>query len=179
MSNTATRDDRNNYLLHEYRKGHDEALATLCAENEPLIKAVARVFSSMGFDEDDFFSEARLAFIETVRRIDPDRFPFGSYVFRAMKNRLLDLVKAKSAGETPTEDMVDDEFHDPTDDIINQMTIDKVLEGLPERERELIQARYYEELTQDETAENMGISRQRVQQIEARALDAMREALDG
>ena len=58
-----------------------------------------------------------------------------------------------------------------------------IYEGLNERERQIILQRYglygHTELTQNEIAQNLGISRSYVSRIEKKALETLRELYDG
>jgi RNA polymerase sigma-B factor len=48
------------------------------------------------------------------------------------------------------------------------------LEKLPERERRILYLRFYEDLTQSEIAEVIGISQMHVSRLLARAIDKLR-----
>ena len=61
--------------------------------------------------------------------------------------------------------------------LIERFALDAAMDALPERERMVIALRYYHGLTQDKTAQTLGISQVQVSRLERRALDAMREKM--
>lgn len=52
--------------------------------------------------------------------------------------------------------------------------VQSMVKGLPEQDRTVIVGRFFRELTLDELGDEMGISKERVRQIEVRALDTLR-----
>jgi RNA polymerase sigma-B factor len=63
------------------------------------------------------------------------------------------------------------------DDIDRQQVVADLLEGLPEREREVIRLRFFENLTQPEIAERMGVSQSYLSRIIRRTLVDLRDRL--
>ncbi len=61
--------------------------------------------------------------------------------------------------------------------VVNHEDIVRALETLPERERRIIEWRFYGGLTQREVGERLGISQMHVSRLERRALEAMKSAL--
>jgi len=68
----------------------------------------------------------------------------------------------------------EDEEFERTDD---RASLEPALEGLPEREREILRMRFAEGLTQTQIAEKVGISQMHVSRLIRRSLDRMREQL--
>ena len=62
-----------------------------------------------------------------------------------------------------------------TEQLINRMTIEQLLDSLNEEERTLITSRYFEDKTQVETAEILGISQVQVSRLEKKILLKMRK----
>jgi RNA polymerase sigma-B factor len=60
----------------------------------------------------------------------------------------------------------------------NEQVVEMLLEMLPEREREIVRLRFYENLSQDEIAQRCGISQMHVSRLLRRSLEQMRNALD-
>ena len=52
------------------------------------------------------------------------------------------------------------------------------LDGLGEREREIVRLRYYEGLTQREIARAVGVSQMHVSRLIRRSIDAMRDTIE-
>jgi RNA polymerase sporulation-specific sigma factor len=63
------------------------------------------------------------------------------------------------------------------EDTINRLVLQSLLEGLEEKERDLINLRYFQDKTQTETAQKLGISQVQVSRLEKRILLRMRGKL--
>jgi RNA polymerase sporulation-specific sigma factor len=61
--------------------------------------------------------------------------------------------------------------------MVECITLRAALEGLPEREREVLLLRYYRGMTQMNTARVLGVSQVQVSRLERRALDRLRQEL--
>lgn len=62
-----------------------------------------------------------------------------------------------------------------TDILINKLMLEKLIDDLPEIEKELIILRYYDEKTQTQVADKLGISQVQVSRLEKKILLRMRE----
>ena len=58
-----------------------------------------------------------------------------------------------------------------------KLAIRGLIEDLPERERRIVELRFYDELTQQEIADRLGISQMHVSRLLRRTLEAMRESV--
>lgn len=63
--------------------------------------------------------------------------------------------------------------------VLEQVALREAIQALPERERMVIQLRYYRGLTQDRAARIIGVSQVQVSRIEKRAVQALRQRLEG
>ncbi len=61
------------------------------------------------------------------------------------------------------------------DDIIDSITLSELLSKLPEREKEVIRLRYFEERTQGYIARVIGVSQVHISRLEQKALKALRQ----
>ena len=59
--------------------------------------------------------------------------------------------------------------------LVNRLMLEQLIDGLSEMERELITLRYYEEKTQVQVAERLGISQVQVSRMEKKILLRMRD----
>jgi RNA polymerase sigma-B factor len=71
----------------------------------------------------------------------------------------------------------------PGDDVPSRpvelrMLVDQLLQTLPEREAQIMRLRFYDELTQSEIADRLGISQMHVSRLMRRCLDTLRATLE-
>jgi len=165
---------------------------------KPLIKARARHFWR-GFlatrcTLEDLEAEATRAVWEAIKHWrDDGGAAFGTYVQTVVENELCKLVKFWNAGrrqvslvslspgpegELPVE--IESPYatgseHAEAESLRSQVRA--AVDQLRPRQREVITLRYWQDQLQAEVGEQLGVTRQRVQQIEASAFDAMRPKL--
>ena len=63
------------------------------------------------------------------------------------------------------------------DAVLNQLVLEQLLDSLTEKEREIILMRYYEDKTQTQVAEKIGISQVQVSRLEKKILQKLRDKL--
>ena len=99
----------------------------------------------------------------------------AAYIFTIAKNLCTDMFRQKQ-----TEELSDDY---PTEDFSEQsdtkIAVRTALEKLPKQHREILVMRYIAELSVNETAETLGISRFAVYRLEKSALAQMKKLLKG
>jgi RNA polymerase sigma-B factor len=66
----------------------------------------------------------------------------------------------------------------PSGRVEMRLLVDQLLDTLPEREAEIMRLRFYEELTQSQIAERLGISQMHVSRLMRRCLVDLRATLD-
>lgn len=168
------------------------------ARYKPLIKARARQFWR-GFlatrcSLQDLEAVATVAVWEASKHWRKDGgAAFGTYVSHAVENELLKLNsywgrgrrRASFVSLSPGPDgqlQVDLESPDATASERVEVEswraeVRAVVDRLRPRHREVITLRYWQDQLQAEVGYHLGVTRQRVQQIEAEALDALRPKL--
>jgi RNA polymerase sigma-B factor len=62
--------------------------------------------------------------------------------------------------------------------VADSSVVAELISGLPEREQEIVRLRFYEELTQGEIADRMGMSQMHVSRLLRRSFEQMRRQLD-
>ena len=81
--------------------------------------------------------------------------------------------------EDDNEKQIDIPGEDEYSPIDNRLSINKIIDELPENDRNLIRLRFFDELTQSKTAEILGISQVQVSRREKIILSDMRKKLTG
>lgn len=86
-------------------------------------------------------------------------------------------IEADSDGSTVTILDLIGNHEDGYSNIDQKMLLEKVLPILSEREQEILQCTYFENMSQKDTGERLGISQMHVSRLQRRALRKLREAL--
>lgn len=60
----------------------------------------------------------------------------------------------------------------------DRLLVDRLLESLPEREREIVRLRFFEQMSQSQIAEVVGVSQMHVSRLLRRSLELMRQLVD-
>jgi RNA polymerase sigma-B factor len=168
-----------------------------------MLKAVERFDPERGIP---FSSYASRTVNGEIKRYFRDR-TWAVRPPRSAQERHLDLRRARTAlssrlGRPPTVDELAAELDISPDDVLDavedggpladrlpagdapngpvemRLLVDQLLDQLPEREAEIMRLRFYDELTQSEIAERMGISQMHVSRLMRRCLGDLRAALD-
>ena len=71
------------------------------------------------------------------------------------------------------------EVDEMLESVVNRETIRQALEQLPERERQIIVMRFWHDMSQSQVAKKLGISQMHVSRLQRRALQRLREILEG
>lgn len=178
-----------------------ERLLRFLIERELVAGDKAERAEAAGVTREDLLQEAFFALLQAVEAYDPaSGFAFGSFLkwpvknvvnkaigIRTMKGREDPLSSALDI-DAPISEGSDETFNDFTadpNDPIEAATerlfreklredLERSLAELPEREAEVIRARYYEDKTIEQVGDRVGCSAERARQIEQEALDALR-----
>jgi RNA polymerase primary sigma factor/RNA polymerase sigma factor len=183
-------------LMDEIEKLYEEAVAT----KNQIIRANLRLVVSIAKRHvgpvDNFFelvSDGNMSLIRAVEKFDFARGnKFSTYASWAiMKNfartipdELRRRDRFRATGDemfAATEDVRTDVFEQESAQLQREEQIGKILDTLDDREQKIIIRRFglergHEPLTLKEVGEEMGVTKERVRQIEARALNKLRKA---
>ncbi len=169
-------------------------------ENKGLIWFILqRRFSFLLADADrlhDAYSAAYIALLRAAENFDPARgVKFGSYASDCIQGKILQsLTDGKKAQRLPTvsldvplsedggrleEIVADPQAIAPEQSAVQKIAFAQLLRPLKEQQRAVVQALYEGGQDTVDVARALGISRQRVHQIHAQALEALRQDAQG
>jgi RNA polymerase primary sigma factor len=161
----------------------------IVAANVRLVVSVAKKFAGLRHPLGELVSEGNMTLIRAVEKFDPDRgFRFSTYATWALRYNFARIVAKKPSeatrfpgGEELLAD-VPDRRGDPSDDrrlAAGGRALARMLAELDPREHEIMLRRYglrpgCEEDSLQEIATEMGVCKERVRQLQIRALDKLR-----
>src|SRR5215469_9162168 len=98
-----------------------------------------------------------------------------TYVRRAMVNTHISAWRQRRVDEYPTDEIPDQPAADPADERDMQDVMRRALERLPRQMRAAVVLRYYDDMTEPQVAEALGITVGTVKSTVARAVAKLRE----
>jgi RNA polymerase primary sigma factor/RNA polymerase sigma factor len=183
-------------VMDEIERLHDQAVKVKNQIVQANLRLVVSIAKRHVTPSDDFFnlvSDGNMSLIRAAEKFDYSRGnKFSTYASWAiMKNfarTIPEEYKQRERFKTSQEELFQG-AHDPRTDQVElehaqqtrETQVNRILARLDEREQSIIVRRYgldhhKEPLTLKEVGEEMGVTKERVRQIEARALSKMRQA---
>ena len=190
--------------LRRYAQGDQEARDVLIERNLRLVAHIIKKYYTQSGDQEDLISIGTIGLIKGITSFDPGKGArLATYAARCIENEVLMYFRSqkKLQGEVSLSDPIEtdkegnalqlmdvvgvddtmlDDIHDRDSALrLHQLVRDR----LTTREAEIIRLRYglggTIPLTQREIAASFGISRSYVSRIEKRALEKLRQGLQG
>ena len=153
-----------------------EAFRAYVAARSPALLRTAYLLSGNRSDAEDLL---QTALAKTYLHWDGirERDALDGYVRRVMVNTHTSLWRRRKVDEYPT-DVVPERRagRDATEDLALHDVLWAALAGLPKRQRATLVLRYYEDLTEAETADVLGITVGTVKSTTSRALTKLRDS---
>lgn len=191
-------------LLERSLSGDLDARNTLIEHNLRLVAHVVKKYYTASADTDDLISIGTVGLIKGIDTYRPERgVRLATYVARCAENEILMYFRSlkKSSADVSLSEALDTDTEGNSLSLMDVLAVEDDLAErvnlaeeakkvrnlvntlLDARESEIISARYglngAAPLTQRECAARLGISRSYVSRIEKRALEKLRDALDG
>ncbi len=183
-------------------RGDEDARQTLIEHNLRLVVYIARRFENTGVNIEDLISIGTIGLIKAIGTFNPDkRIKLATYASRCIENEILMFLRKKSShraeisideplntdwdgNELLLSDVLGtdgEEVIKPIEDDVERQLLMEAVDRLDERERSIILMRFglegYEELTQKEVADLLGISQSYISRLEKRIISRLRREL--
>lgn len=143
----------------------------------PVLQRTARSLTSNPCDAEDLLQTALTKTYLAWERIEDHRALDG-YVRRALVNTRTSQWRKRKVEEYPYDELPEREDAPVSDPAESQALRDamwRAVHRLPDRQRAMVVLRYYEDLTEAQTAELLGVSIGTVKSAVSRALGKLRE----
>ena len=152
-----------------------EQFRSYVAARSPALLRTAYVLTGNRADAEDLLQTALAKTYLAWDRIR-EREAVDGYVRRVMVNTQTSWWRRRKVDERPTDQLPDGASgRDATDDLDLHDALWTALAGLPKRQRAMVVLRYYEDLSEAETARVMGVSVGTVKSTTSRALTRLRD----
>ena len=155
-------------------KAHDEEFHRYVAARGPMLLRTAMQLTGDRAEAEDLLQAALARTYLAWERIN-DRAALDGYVRRAMVNINISWWRRRRLKEYPTDELPDMPVADHSRHSELRDAMERLLDRLPARQRAAIVLRYYEDLTETEIAEALGISVGTVKSTVSRAMAKLRE----
>jgi RNA polymerase sigma-70 factor (ECF subfamily) len=145
----------------------------------PLIRGVARRSRAWNGTADDLVQETMIRLWRSADRFDPSRGNEGAFVATVARNTAVDLgrrTSTRASGATVIEDETTS-VSAAADDVPAKLAVRAALDRLSAPQRHLLRLAYFEQLTQTEIADRLGLPLGTVKSRTFQALRALRVAL--
>lgn len=185
------------------REQSESAKETLIVHNLRLVVYIARKFESPQNNVEDLISIGTIGLIKAVNTFSPDRnIKLATYASRCIENEI--LMYLRKTASRKNEVSIDEPLN--TDYDGNELLLSDILgsdgdeigssieredervmllsfvNSLPPREKQIMQMRFgmegYEEYTQKEVADTLGISQSYISRLEKRIIDKLKKQIE-
>ena len=191
--------DEERILIEEMQKGNEQAKEKLIEHNLRLVVYIAKRFENTGVDLEDLISVGAIGLIKAVQTYDFDKkIKLATYASRCIENEI--LMQLRKTTKQKLEVSLDEPLNFDSDgnelllsDVLSSeedsvsknldMSVEKQIlwnsiSKLGRREQDIMKLRFglggYEEKTQKEVADMLGISQSYISRIEKKILVKMR-----
>ena len=186
--------------LERLEMGEESAKQLLIERNLRLVVYIAKRFENTGVTLEDLISIGTIGLIKAIGTYRREKnIKLATYASRCIENEILMHIRkiACQKAEVSLDEPINMDYDGnelllsdilgtdedmilrPMEDDVDLCVLRQALQGLPEREREIILMRYglygYKELTQKEVAQKMGISQSYISRLEKRIMLKLRK----
>ena len=187
------------YYLRRYFEGSKEARDKLIEHNLRLVAHIAKKYSNNEQEMEEMISIGTIGLIKAINSFSSVKgFKISTYASKCVENEILMNIRAtkkqkaevsmntvigtdKDGNDMALVDTLDSDVKDTIDTIYNSIITDQIKKyinnKLSEREKYIMELRYglngNEQKTQQQIADELGISRSYVSRIETKAIDKL------
>jgi RNA polymerase sigma-70 factor (sigma-E family) len=148
----------------------------VAARGRSLLR-IAYLLTRNAADAEDLLQSALAKTYQAWDRIE-DRRAVDGYVRRTLVNTHISWWRQRRLDEYPTDEIPDRPVADPCNDSDLQDSVRRAIDRLPPRMRAAVLLRFYEDLTEAEIADRLGISLGTVKSTVSRAVAKLRTDAD-
>ncbi len=188
--------------LEALERGEESAKQKLIEHNLRLVVFISRRFENTGIHLEDLISIGTIGLIKAINTYRLDKnIKLATYASRCIENEILMYIRKTSnqkaevsldepinmdydGNELLLSDILGTDENIVTgalEEDVDIQILRQALSELPERERQIVQMRYglggYQELTQKEVAQKMGISQSYISRLEKRIMQRLKKEL--
>ncbi len=168
-------------LLKRIRNGDKSAFAVLVRRHTGRFYRVAYRFSGSRTEAEDIVQEAFIKLWEKPDMWKEDRkTAFTTWFYRVVVNMCLDYQKKKRPIFLEDETLIADDRNTSEETLLmdeKQFFLETQIKALPERQRTALNLCFYEELSNQEAADIMGVNLKALQSLLMRAKTTLRERI--
>ena len=183
--------------------GDEECRNTLIVHNLRLVVYIARKFDSAGVNIEDLISIGTIGLIKAVNTFCADRnIKLATYASRCIENEILMFLRKNASRKNEVsideplnidwdgnELLLSDVLGSDADDISRGIEQEdekylllRLVGGLPPREKQIMEMRFgmngYQEYTQKEVADTLGISQSYISRLEKRIIVKLKKQIE-
>ena len=167
-----------------------EAREVLIERNLRLVAHIAKKYQNAEEDMEDLISIGTIGLIKAVSSFDAGKGKLSTYASRCIDNELLMLLRSKKKSSREVS-LFEPIYHDGGEAIyvmdqvkdtknvdenwLENIALSEAMKHLDEREKHILNLRFFQSRTQMEVAEEIGISQAQVSRLEKSALKQLRK----
>ena len=188
--------------LEAMENGDEEAKTLLIERNLRLVVFIARRFENTGVNLEDLISIGTIGLIKAISTYRRDKnIKLATYASRCIENEILMHIRkiANQKTEISLDEPInmdydgnelllsdilgtdEDMIFRPLEEDVDLCLLRQAVSQLPQREREIVLMRYglegYQELTQKEVAQKLGISQSYISRLEKRIMQRLKREI--
>ena len=194
--------EREQEALEKLEQGDEEAKQLLIERNLRRVVFIARRFENTGVNLEDLISIGTIGLIKAVGTYRRDKnIKLATYASRCIENEILMHIRkiANQKTEVSLDEPINMDYDGnelllsdvlgtdedmilrPLEDDVDLLVLRQAVKALPERERRIVQMRFglggYQEQTQKEVAESLGISQSYISRLEKKIMLKLRKEM--